>query len=73
MRWIDGWEDIVGYIVIYVVQDFWHDIQIKCHVENWSTKNIRTQCDLREVSRVCSGISVKERDMVHVVITWLNI
>ena len=55
-----------------MVQDFEHDIEIKCHVENWSLKKIWTQQDLRDMSKVCSGIPVKERKMMHTVTTLLN-
>ena len=48
-------------------------LEIRCPVENWLSKNIWMQRDLREESRECLGIPVKEREMVRVVITWLNI
>ena len=48
-------------------------LEIKCPMENWLSKNIWMQRDLRKESRQCSGISVKEREMVGVVITWVSI
>ena len=55
-----------------MAQDFRHDIEIKCHVENWSIKKIWTQQDLQDVSKECSGILVKERKIVRAVTTLLN-
>ena len=48
-------------------------LEIRCHVENWLSKNIWTQSDLREESRECSGIPTKEREMVRIVTAWLSI